>query len=740
MRGLICLLCLPAAVAQPGADPWSGLRAKNPAGVEVSLRLLRDGRYREGELIRAEVHYPGLGAAPAQRPPAEMWPAHGFLLDPAAACGTLASPCFQSACMGGGIANGPMSYPPSPLLSLNSSLPDLRPGKYRVAALARKQVLTNRGPMSSTYGYADPAQYAVSNTIEFEVIAASPEWIAHTIAASVATLKGPEPRGTEAREARSSAAEQLRFLDTPAAWRASLDVLPMEEGVLLQGFLSSSQPARICELMQSAIPAPGHAVSSYYLDNLSRICATAHLPAPPPNPPPPPPGAKPAEPTAEQSRYWKQWGEYRQSVIAQASATLAASLPGKLGEKKAIAFQTLIDRVQTVMNQPPDPLPEWIPALKSEFAKSYATIEAWRQPHLLSMYASTLRSRDMIPLLESVLDGWKPGDYYEAPHEALANLYALDPARAQARIGGELKKDRTWLDSPQLALLPPVAARITDNELIDALATAQRPGGWNVQLRMTALAKYGTPKALPRVKAIFESQQEPCQPELMAYFVRVDPAYANRVFHSHPWDMQAEPPPCTLMYFERTPRIATGPVLEKYMTAYLMHHTVYLKKAAARALGKFGSPAALGPLWDTFRYFHDYWKGKPAELAQNGEGVDLEVEFRNAIARGRHWLATDTDLRTMESLCVSNRCRYEALEDLRAWQKPLRINLFSVTGGIHATIAQYYVFETLEDLEEKLGQFPKGTQFVLSPSMSVAEASAEIRKYAASRGLIIVSQ
>jgi hypothetical protein len=31
----------------------------------------------------------------------------------------------------------------------------------------------------------------------------------------------------------------------------------------------------------------------------------------------------------------------------------------------------------------------------------------------------------------------------------------------------------------------------------------------------------------------------------MAYFVRVDPAYADRVFHSHPWDMQAEPPPCT---------------------------------------------------------------------------------------------------------------------------------------------------------------------------------------------------
>ena len=728
--GLICLLCLPAAFAQPGADPWSGLRAKNPPGVEVSLRLLREGSYRQGELIRAEARYPGPGV-PAQRPPAEMWQSAGILLDPAAVCGTLASSCYPSAGVGGGIANGPGSYPPSPLLSLNGYFPSLHPGRYRAAALARKLVRTSGGP----YLYADPAQYAVSNTIDWEIVAASPEWITQAIAASVANLKGPQPNNREAYEARTVAAEQLRFLDRPAAWRASLELLPVEESILMQGFLASSQPARVCELMQSAVPAPGQAVSFYYLDNLSRICATAHLPAPPPNPPPPP-GGKPAEPTAEQTRYWKQWGEYRQSVIAKASASLAASVPGKLGAQKSIAFDTLISRAaQTQADRPPQPPPDWIPALKSEFAKAYATIESWRQPHLLSLYASTLRSRDMIPLLESVLDGWKPGDYYEAPHEALANLYALDPARAQARIIAELKKDRTWLDSPQLALLPPGAARITDNELIDALAAAQRPGGWNVQLRMTALAKYGSPKALPRVKAIYQSQQDACQPELMAYFVRVDPAYADRVFHSHPWDMHAEPPPCTAMSFDRTPRVAMGPVLEKYIAAYLMHARVNLKMAAARSLARFGSPMALGFLWDAFRYFHEYWKGKPAELAQNGEGVGLEMELRNAIARGRHWLATDTDLRTIESLCVSERCLAETQQDLRAWQKPLRIEL---RGQTNATVAQYYEFESLHDIEEKLGQFPKGTQFVLTAGGGVTEAAAEIRKYAARSGLTIV--
>jgi hypothetical protein len=570
--------------------------------------------------------------------------------------------------------------------------------------------------MGSTYGYADPAQYAVSSTIDLEIVAASPEWIAQTIAASAATLKGPEPNGPEAYEARRAAAGQLRFLDTPAAWRAALDLMPVEENTLLQGFLASSQQARVCELMQSAIPEPGQAVSSYYLDNLSRICATAHLPAPGP----------------DQSQYWKQWSDYRQSVIDKASATLAASLPGKVGEKKAFAFQALVDRVQQTQ-----PLPEWVPALKSEFIRSYPTLEGRWQRQLLSYYATTLRSRDLIPLLESVLDRWKPGDYYEAPHEALQNLYEIDGARAQARIVAELKKDRTWLDAAQLALLPPAAARITDDELIAGLAAAQRPGGWNVGLAMTALAKYATPEALPRVKAIYESQQDACQPELVAYFVRVDPEYAGRIFHSHPWDMQVEPPRCTAMYFDRTPRIAMGPVLEKYMAAYLMHRTVNLKKAAAQSLGKFGSPEALGPLWDALRYFHDFWKGKAAELAQNGEGVWLEMELRNAIARGRHWLATDADLRLMESLCVSERCLADTAQDLRAWQRPLRLEL---QGEANATVGQYYQFESLADIEEKLGQFPKGTQFELTAAPGASEAAAGIRQYAAAHGLTIVSR
>jgi hypothetical protein len=128
-------------------------------------------------------------------------------------------------------------------------------------------------------------------------------------------------------------------------------------------------------------------------------------------------------------------------------------------------------------------------------------------------------------------------------------------------------------------------------------------------------------------------------------------------------------------------------------------------------------------------------------LLQNGEGVHLEVELRNAIARARHWLATETDLRTIESLCVSERCLSETQQDLRAWQRPLRIEVSDQPGGIRGKVAQYYGIESMEGLEQKLGQFPKGTQFVLTVYGDVPDGATDhIRKYAAAHGLTVVSR
>ena len=198
-----------------GARRATGVSAKNrqdgSAGVEAGFRSARIAAHRGGLLRRSNPSIQRVRFLPFE----SVFPIAGT----AARRGTGKGWAFTS----------------HRAISLNNYLPTLRPGHYRAAVLARKLVLTSRTPMSATYGYANPPQYAVSNAIEFEVSAASPAWVDQAIAASVANLKGPQPNSREAYESRRASAEQLRFLDHMPAWEASLNLLPVEENILLRG-------------------------------------------------------------------------------------------------------------------------------------------------------------------------------------------------------------------------------------------------------------------------------------------------------------------------------------------------------------------------------------------------------------------------------------------------------------------------------------------------------------------------
>ena len=179
MRYLVAIFCVVAAGAQQRA--------------EFSLRLVGPQKYHQGELISAEIKFPSdaPGALPQER-----WQMAGLLLDPPAGCGWMASPCvvqFPRAVRAVVSVGPPPAIDKSAtrLISLNRYLPALQPGHYQTAVLARKL-----------------SEYAVSNSIEFEVTAASPEWISQTIAASVAKLKTADT---------VAAAEQLRPSSIPTA-------------------------------------------------------------------------------------------------------------------------------------------------------------------------------------------------------------------------------------------------------------------------------------------------------------------------------------------------------------------------------------------------------------------------------------------------------------------------------------------------------------------------------------------
>jgi hypothetical protein len=707
---------------------------------QITLRIVDPHPFQQGELIKAVIDVPN-SMPVGTPPPAERWQFAGLLLDPSADCGTREKPCFMRTDYSGPM-NGPQDPSASGKWPLNFYLPTLAPGRYRIAALARKLVLTSTAGGSNTYLYAEPPQFEVSDGFELEIMSASADWVRRTIAESAATL-----RSSAGYEAQREAAEQLSFLNDRAAWTASLDVLPKEENVLLGGLMGGRPASAVCDLMRERVTAPAQSVSSGYLYRLTDICSRANLPPMPKIPAAtrpavvlrgdfsttPPPAVRVAPVNPEMQSWSAKQRTYTEDLMNATTAALAGSLAKKQPAAKTEAFLALLQYVrQHRSDHPAQSEPAWLPLLTESFIRDFASVETARQQYLLEMFSGAVDSPELAPLYQRVLDSWKPGDYYEAAHAALRALNRVDPARARARIVAELVKDNTWLDLASLDLLPPSAVAPMDDALIDALARAQRPGGWNPPLVMAAIARYATAKALPRIRAIYESQQDSCQPELVAYFVRVDPAYSERIFRSHPWDMHAMPPRCTVQYFQRTPPLAMNPALEQYLAAYTMHGDVYIKSTAVKALGRYGTASALPALWDAFRYFHDYWKGKGAELAQNGSGVALEVDLRNAIARGRGWLVSEADVRLIESLCSSQWCAGETANDLQSMKQPLTIELWDR----NARVAQYAGLESVGAIEAKLAQYPRGTRFVLYGPGESKEA-AGVRRFAAGKGLVV---
>jgi hypothetical protein len=118
----------------------------------------------------------------------------------------------------------------------------------------------------------------------------------------------------------------------------------------------------------------------------------------------------------------------------------------------------------------------------------------------------------------------------------------------------------------------------------------------------------------------------------------------------------------------------------------------------------------------------------------------VEDAFRQAIGTGRGWLARASDLRELQSLCVTDNCHTQT--EYMIHDDDTRIMVWGINepDESHIELAQYR-FTSIAALEEKLAQYPRGTSFVLqrcaNESGDVASAMRRLRTFAASRGLSI---
>jgi hypothetical protein len=192
------------------------------------------------------------------------------------------------------------------------------------------------------------------------------------------------------------------------------------------------------------------------------------------------------------------------------------------------------------------------------------------------------------------------------------------------------------------------------------------------------------------------------------------------------------------------------PVLETHAIAALDNPDPDVVIAAIRTLGRHGSPAALDPLRAAFQRWHATWIGRAAELAHsraielpNARQAMVEDAFRQAIGLGQGWLMRASELRQLQSLCVTDNCRTQT--DYMIHTDDTRIMLWSINepDSSHIELAQYR-FTSIAALKEKLARYPPGTAFILRRSANeesnLTAAISELMVFAASQGLSITER
>jgi hypothetical protein len=343
------------------------------------------------------------------------------------------------------------------------------------------------------------------------------------------------------------------------------------------------------------------------------------------------------------------------------------------------------------------------------------------QSNLLETRWSVIKSPAMLPVLREIY-AHPPEPRVDPPLQdtAVRRIYDLAPEEGRRIILSQIAAPDTYLRPATLNMLPDrnlpelndvLAVRLEARQYVDLLILRYATG--DIAQRVE--------KAYKRRNDEFDREKLPhCGSPLLYYFLQYDPAFGEKELRSE----MEKPAPYPVCYdigfqFLSLDRNAYSPALERLAIEFLGSPKVPVKRGAAEVLGKYGSPAAQKPLWDTLEYFRSWWKGQEEQLdeANGQEGLQFERALRIALARADGWTLQEEGLNRLLSLCSSKWCQQETKEWLSQAKSPVGIQIMPGPDGFHTAIAQYEVHSD-EQLRRKIQQFSSGTVFRVFPFAS----------------------
>lgn len=464
-----------------------------------------------------------------------------------------------------------------------------------------------------------------SNPIEFDIVPADPEWQARELASDIAILNSTSTNDNLAFQARMSAAYRIAYLDTPAAvheMAARLGTADIQTAqIFADGLLSSRHGAEAIAAMRELLRSSAEPVTPIFLRTLAGLDKSGPAPG----------------------------------------GVLAGVIEQKQGAAKAISIETLLE------NMPADRVPA---NMRSEIATLFPELPEARQRELLSSQWEKIAGPEMIPVLRDIYEN-APSDA-AAPSRfvwdsllasAVERLYGLDPAGTRPLLIDEIRRTQPRLPYHTLAMLPDATLPELDSVLLSRL---QHGGGRPAE---EMIARYSTNSILAAVKDFYSRRDAEmksrvtanpniaapvCEPPLLAYFLRVDPAWGEKAFRQSLAERRYGTGRCWLVVVGETAVYNSGPAWEKIAIGALRDPSVPVKIDAVESLARYGSPASKAAIFEAFRYWHEWWadRGEP-----NDENRRLEYAFVEATTRPGNWKPSDADLAAIRDLCLTPGCK-----------------------------------------------------------------------------------
>jgi len=636
---------------------------------------------------------------------------------------------YGNACAGSFISSLSLltSKPTIVQLDLNEWIRFDQPGVYKLTVTSRRVGEPGSPPNNLSLK---------SDSIELQIISATADWQRTRLNVILEQLRAIPARPGIPLPGRAEAIADLRYLGSAGALqelaanlREDIPDMMYSAAFGLVG-VADSLRATASEAMAKQVENPAFPVCSFFLSMLPFLQAAPDTSA-----------------AALQ--------EEREHLDSAAWQEVYSGLPRKDGQARTVTVQTLLD------NRPRSLPPELARQLSSILVSSFLNLSQEQQARELESNWDLLRSDAMLGALQTLarLPLKNPGSNLssiyatrELKSAAIQRWYELDPEGARREIMMQIGSSSPSLTAEAISFLPKQSFPEFESVWADALLNTN--DYQQEAVFASLLAHFGSGTATAQVASKLDAKvgEWACAPQAaaFAYLVEFDAETARPLIKRA---IDARGPgktACNHSLFQDVAAYTSSPVLNEAALQTLDDPDHQVTMDALIYLAGYGKPEAKQPIWEHYSKWSETWAGKgdvlerrkPGDMTGNWQETGLGENLARALIAGQGWFADPALISAVLERCAGEQMCIQLQQMAATAGPPYNVTLYRSGENQNYEIAQY-TEKSLDLLEEKLQQYPKGTRFTLLPgSPSSADQQSleqEAVKLFAKHGMMLES-